>query len=589
MGRTTVKYIVALLIILIGFTYSKALDRPAIVFQVCLSNADSLVTIKWNNPSPTCGSFTKHQIYGKEDELSAFILITEIFNPTTQVYTGKLPNTKTWQFYIATLSACNGDTLFSNTLMVDKIEPQEWEMDSVSVDLLTQKTLVGWSKHPDTDNQGYVIYHVSDNNAAIFNGQGNSFLDTIKGEPALQSEKYALASFDSCGNVSPISKGHSTVFLSGKYDTCGRHIDIQWSEYQGLNPKKYEIFTSNDTLLDFILYPRPDSMLLSQRITGLQAGKQYCYYIKFYAENGITSSSNRLCISTPPVTGDSLHIYYATVLEDKRIEVSWMSKLQEGKVLLHRIDSVGHVRMLRSYDLSPINPTFLYIDETANSDLQSYTYFLTHNDKCSNPILSDTSNIARTIFLQVEEDEFGATLSWNPYLQFANPVSIYEVHKHFGTSFTPRSTWNIYDLLNAGQQQSFDVYQQQEYAYKLCYYVRAIEEDGNSFGRVDTSFSNSVCFTRELAIFFPNAFAPNGVNELFIPVGIGINKESPLNLLEIYNRWGQKIYTTQDIMSGWNGYYNNSLCPSGTYIYKAKVEGDQGEIVEFKGTFFLLN
>jgi gliding motility-associated-like protein len=567
---------------------SKAIDTPVTIFQVCLNSQDSIVTIKWKTSPPTCPSFVKYQIYGREDESSVYALQTEIFNQSTQEYSGKLPNTKTWDFYVATLYACNGDTLFSNPFKVDKTEPIAWEMDSVSIDLVTQRARIGWKGHPAIDNEGYVVYHVANNNTAIFTGQGFSFLDTIKGEPFLQPENYALASYDSCGNFSPISKGHTSVFLEGKYDTCGRTISLQFTEYQGLNPSKYEILSANDSLLGFTTISRTDSLQLNHVISDLIAGKQYCFFVRFYSDNGITASSNRICIETPPVIGDTLHLFYATVNESKEVALSFFSALSEGTLRLHRKDSF-ETRLISSFTLDTSRAPLFYFDKEADTDKQSYSYFLTHTDKCGNPILTDTSNIASTLFLQIEEDAFGSTLTWTPYKDFANPVSIYEVYKHFGTTFVPRGTWSLFDLLNAGQLQSFDVYQQQEYAYKLCYCVRAIEQENNIFGRTDTAYSNSVCFKRELAIFFPNAFAPNGVNERFKPIGIGINLESTRNLLEIYNRWGQKIYTTQNITEGWDGYYNNQLSPAGTYLYKATVEGDQGELVQFKGTLILLN
>ncbi len=63
------------------------------------------------------------------------------------------------------------------------------------------------------------------------------------------------------------------------------------------------------------------------------------------------------------------------------------------------------------------------------------------------------------------------------------------------------------------------------------------------------------------AIAMPNVFSPNGDghNDYFIPVDY---KGAP-GLLEIYNRWGQVIFSTRNLAQGWNG----SGAPDGTYFY----------------------
>ncbi len=76
-------------------------------------------------------------------------------------------------------------------------------------------------------------------------------------------------------------------------------------------------------------------------------------------------------------------------------------------------------------------------------------------------------------------------------------------------------------------------------------------------------------------LYFPNAFTPNsdGRNELFSPVG---NTDNIVKYhIMIYNRWGQLIFETTDPDIGWDGMYNNTPSPQGTYIYKVsyRTEG----------------
>jgi gliding motility-associated-like protein len=43
--------------------------------------------------------------------------------------------------------------------------------------------------------------------------------------------------------------------------------------------------------------------------------------------------------------------------------------------------------------------------------------------------------------------------------------------------------------------------------------------------------------------------------------------------MQIYNRWGERIYSTFDIESGWDGRYNysNNAIVSGTYYYLIRI------------------
>ncbi len=62
-------------------------------------------------------------------------------------------------------------------------------------------------------------------------------------------------------------------------------------------------------------------------------------------------------------------------------------------------------------------------------------------------------------------------------------------------------------------------------------------------------------------IELPNVFSPNGDghNDRFVPIGY---KGAP-GLMEIYNRWGQMIFSTRNLAQGWSG----SGAPDGTYFF----------------------
>lgn len=78
----------------------------------------------------------------------------------------------------------------------------------------------------------------------------------------------------------------------------------------------------------------------------------------------------------------------------------------------------------------------------------------------------------------------------------------------------------------------------------------------------------------ELSFF--NTFTPNadGANDYFY---IGNIEKYPDNVLEIYNRYGQKVFSKTGYQNDWSGKYLNNDLPAGTYFYildtKNEVQG----------------
>jgi gliding motility-associated-like protein len=81
----------------------------------------------------------------------------------------------------------------------------------------------------------------------------------------------------------------------------------------------------------------------------------------------------------------------------------------------------------------------------------------------------------------------------------------------------------------------------------------------------------------DLNVFIPNTFTPNGdnINDLFQVKGIGFKTES--FLLDIYDRGGLLVFSTKDQAKGWDGYIKGQVAPQGSYIYKLRIIGQNGE------------
>ena len=89
--------------------------------------------------------------------------------------------------------------------------------------------------------------------------------------------------------------------------------------------------------------------------------------------------------------------------------------------------------------------------------------------------------------------------------------------------------------------------------------------------------------------YIPNAFTPNGdgLNDEFRIVGIPHENITRFQM-EIYNRWGERIFHTADILEGWDGTWNNGPCPSDTYIWVIGYEDGKKHKVTNHGSVILM-
>ena len=95
--------------------------------------------------------------------------------------------------------------------------------------------------------------------------------------------------------------------------------------------------------------------------------------------------------------------------------------------------------------------------------------------------------------------------------------------------------------------------------------------------------------TPDFALYIPNTFTPdgNGVNDFFLPMGVGIDEEN--YRMEIFDRWGEQVFTSNNFRKGWDGSIKgNKIGEQAVYIYKITVYDLQGNKHPFVGHITLL-
>lgn len=92
---------------------------------------------------------------------------------------------------------------------------------------------------------------------------------------------------------------------------------------------------------------------------------------------------------------------------------------------------------------------------------------------------------------------------------------------------------------------------------------------------------------RQESIIIPTAFSPNGdgKNEVLLPV---VNDIESIRYFRIYNRWGQLVFFTDQLDTGWNGSFKGGTAISGTYVWEIEALSTKGKVISKRGAVMLL-
>ena len=106
-------------------------------------------------------------------------------------------------------------------------------------------------------------------------------------------------------------------------------------------------------------------------------------------------------------------------------------------------------------------------------------------------------------------------------------------------------------------------------------------------GCKDTA-SQYVLVVPDIIAFIPNAFTPDNkgpkANSVF---RVTSNHAQEYNI-DIFNKWGQKVYASNNIEEVWDGTYLGQYCQNGVYVYAIVLINQAGKEYTFHGTVNLI-
>ncbi len=148
---------------------------------------------------------------------------------------------------------------------------------------------------------------------------------------------------------------------------------------------------------------------------------------------------------------------------------------------------------------------------------------------------------------------------------------------------TEHGTWSKFSWhINSNEVHSTDENTSYYFSTNGDYPVALVTE--NNWGCKDTAVKY-IRIESDFSLYVPDAFSPNndGLNDVFLPVTRGVKKYR----LEVFNRWGERIYLSLNAGEGWDGACNGEGAKIDSYVWKIVLSTKDGQQKEFSGNVLL--
>jgi gliding motility-associated-like protein len=207
---------------------------------------------------------------------------------------------------------------------------------------------------------------------------------------------------------------------------------------------------------------------------------------------------------------------------------------------------------------------------------QKFSYcFFQPGDYLITCSLGDINGCANTITFVVNAHE-------SPKADFSffpdRPVEVSDEVQFINTSKGNRiNKWSWSFVNNSGtksEQENVNYYFANAGVHPVSFVVK------NTWNCADT-ITKPIVVDEDLAIYVPNSFTPNddGKNETFQPIGRGV----ATYVLIIFNRWGEKLFETNNFYEGWDGNYRGEACKSEVYQWRITASNRSGKVKDLWG------
>ncbi len=542
-------------------------------------------TLFWDNTTNACGPYLSTDIYISNTLTGPFSLLISLTDQTLDNYFHPNTSAADRYYFLQHNFDCPGQQLESSDTL-SNLPLENAVITFVTVD--NGNSQVNWIPSGSPQVTGYIIYRIT--------SIGTVPIDTVSAatttytdagsSPGQAPVGYFVVALDPCQNTSNFFNQNTTIHLTGAAENCDESISLDWTLYGGWsNVETQEIYlslagTTPEKVADL------SGSETTFEIENIISGVEYCVYIEAReTSTGFVSRSNEFCI-TPLIIDqvDLLKLTNLSVRQDNTVEVSWFWETDIQVESLEFENGLSPNELSSSFSMTPgtiLGNENTGVDPQSDGSLGRTYYQLVTIDPCGRFFSSD---LGSTIFLSGSPGEnLMNNLTWTELdIEGANLIG-YRLFRNYGNVSEEISLDSPFD------RSFIDIPDPEELAQaEICYYAVAEFELVLPDGSLKNyeARSNEVCILQSTKIQVPNAFAPAGINSLFRPL-ISFDQDI-IFVMKIYNRWGAKIFETDDHLAGWDGRRGLQEMPMGGYVYVIEVTQPNGETIKKDGPFVLI-
>ncbi|MCP3930608.1 MAG: gliding motility-associated C-terminal domain-containing protein [Bacteroidetes bacterium] len=314
-----------------------------------------------------------------------------------------------------------------------------------------------------------------------------------------------------------------------------------------------------------------DTVFTDSNINTLESA--YAYKIDFYIEGnqllGSTNSASSLFLNVMGTDNTNIlsweedvpwdnYQYVVYRLDDQGVFISLDTIVEQpysdtgllnGEEYCYKIESIG------SYGVDGIvNPILNFSQEACGVPI---------DDVPPCPPELEVTNICDEADPLTPEEAFENHLSWiNPMELCPETDDVVGYNVYYAP--TENAEFSLLDGINSSDETTYIHTPEQGIAG--CYAVTALDTFFN-----ESIFSNIICVENCWIYELPNVFTPNndGQNDLFVPFRNRFIQRIELN---VFNRWGELVFTTTDPKIRWDGKNRKGKdLAEGTYHYTCRV------------------
>ena len=327
-------------------------------------------------------------------------------------------------------------------------------------------------------------------------------------------------------------------------------------------------------------FPNPSSPFIDNTA---DCSKKYCYTLSAkvtsnyhtymdarYVETATISQTQ--CIDRKDVVPTALTETVVTVNDNNTVGINFKDNstwaLDRQKYRLHRLDNTD----FKKIDSIASTSTKAFVDGSVDPTKESYCYAVDFIDKCGS--ISELSPPFCTVWLS---EGAKGELVWTDATPFGNSgIDDFEVQSY------DEHTGVISTVVSLSASQVKYTPDLKDFEEEAKFRIKITSPNGIE------SYSNTSTLPVIVKLLLPDAFTPNNdaINDNLELKGT-FRRIANFDF-QIYNRWGNPVFVSDDPLKSWDGNFQGNSVPVDTYTYKIYAKLTDGTEINKTGKFLLM-